>query len=221
MSLSTENAKSLPIGNTRLLLLPEKALYWEQAQALILTDPHFGKTGHFRKYGIPVPRAAEESDYQVLATLLASYAVRDVYFLGDLFHSSENKDWELFAGWLKQYPEVTFRLIPGNHDILSAGRYREVGLHLAPPGLSLPPFRLTHEPDSRPERQTLINLAGHVHPSVQLRGKGRMQAKLPCFYYAHHQLILPAFGRFTGTHPLKPKANDRVFTVAEAGVWEV
>jgi hypothetical protein len=32
-------------------LSPERVIYWEDEKALILSDSHFGKTGHFRKSG--------------------------------------------------------------------------------------------------------------------------------------------------------------------------
>jgi len=41
--------------NQDLLLLPQKAIYWQQQKALIVADVHFGKVGHFRKAGIAVP----------------------------------------------------------------------------------------------------------------------------------------------------------------------
>ena len=30
-------------------------MFWEEEKALIVSDLHFGKTGHFRKSGIAVP----------------------------------------------------------------------------------------------------------------------------------------------------------------------
>lgn len=37
------------IKDQNLLLLPEKALFWEEEKGLIISDVHLGKAGHFRK----------------------------------------------------------------------------------------------------------------------------------------------------------------------------
>ena len=38
-----------------LWLLPQRAVYWPRAGALIVADVHFGKAATFRAGGIPVP----------------------------------------------------------------------------------------------------------------------------------------------------------------------
>ena len=62
---------------------------------------------------------------------------------------------------------------------------------------------------------------GHVHPGVRLQGVGRQQIKLPCFYHSTSQLILPAFGAFTGLHILKPKLEDHVYVTTGKEVMEI
>jgi metallophosphoesterase superfamily enzyme len=47
-------------------LSPERVLYWEEEKTLILSDLHFGKTGHFRKSGIAVPQSIYQQDLQRL-----------------------------------------------------------------------------------------------------------------------------------------------------------
>ena len=78
--------------------------------------------------------------------------------------------------------------------------------------LNIGPFSFTHEPKKKPEAQ--MNIAGHLHPAVQLRGKARSFLRLPCFYFNDWQGILPAFGSFTGMHTLSPKKGDYVFAIA-------
>src|SRR3984885_15395308 len=73
--------------NQNLLLLPQKAIYWQQEKALIAADVHLGKVGHFRKSGIAVPRDMEQSDLAVLSDLVDEFKPKKVLFLGDLFHS--------------------------------------------------------------------------------------------------------------------------------------
>jgi metallophosphoesterase superfamily enzyme len=67
--------------------------------------------------------------------------------------------------------------------------------------------------DEFPEH--LYNLAGHIHPGVNLVGRGRQSLTLPCFYFGSRQGFLPAFGMFTGLARIAPKKDDKVFVVAD------
>ncbi|NNF20211.1 MAG: metallophosphoesterase, partial [Flavobacteriaceae bacterium] len=71
---------------------------------------------------------------------------------------------------------------------------------------------LTHHPE---EREGLFNFAGHIHPAVKIRGQGRQSMRLPCFFKGPRQMILPAFGTFTGMHTLEQKKENEVFAIAE------
>lgn len=220
MELIRAGVKSIQIGGHKVIMLPEKALFFEEERALILADPHLGKTAHFRKSGIPIPDGIDRTNYQVLHALLVNYPVQTVYILGDLFHSHKNQEWHEFTKWLSYYPQKRFCLIQGNHDILPDRSYEEAGLSLHAEVTQLGPFVLSHKP-LKDSSEGLMNLAGHIHPGIQLRGKGRQSLKLPCFYWTTNQMILPAFGHFTGTSALKTEPGDRVFPIADDQVFEV
>lgn len=199
------------------MLHPYKALYWVQQEALLLADLHLGKAAHFRREGIPVPRDAGNTNWDKLIALLLEFQPKVVYILGDLFHSVYNPVWEEFGGFVRQFPEVRFELVAGNHDILSDYQYEKVGLTLHREALALAPFYFSHHPlEEWPEG--LFNLAGHVHPSVVLNGQARQRLRLPCFYFRKTQGILPAFGSFTGTAVLQPQKGDRIFVVTDEAV---
>jgi metallophosphoesterase superfamily enzyme len=51
-----------------------------------------------------------------------------------------------------------------------------------------------------------------------MKGVGRQFVKLPCFYKTETQLILPAFGNFTGKHILNPSEKDEIFAIVEGEV---
>ena len=55
----------------RLVLLPEKAVFWPSEKTLIVADLHLGKTAAFRAAGIGVPELTTTAD-------LDAVAVRDV-----------------------------------------------------------------------------------------------------------------------------------------------
>ena len=81
-----------------LLLHPLKALYWPFRKLLLLADLHLGKTFHFRREGFAVPARAGDLNWEKLIALLLDLQPERVIFLGDLFHSSYNPEWEEFGG---------------------------------------------------------------------------------------------------------------------------
>lgn len=204
---------SIQIAQTEVHLLPQKALYWPQEKTLLIADLHIGKGNHFRKNGIAIPSASQEKNWEKLAELLAIKELEKVIFLGDLFHSTYNEDCRLFADFVSNYPHLQFELVAGNHDILEPELYREMNIKLHLSELKMGPFQLTHEPIEG--KDGLYNLAGHIHPGVKLRGKGKQSIRTACFYFGKKGGVLPAFGALTGTVNLKIKKGDQVYLIVE------
>lgn len=207
------------IQNESMQLLSQRALYWEAQKALLLADLHLGKVNHFRKGGLPVPVKANERNVEMLLESIQLTKPERVIFLGDLFHSHYNEEWEVFGQLLKNFPTISFELVVGNHDILSDHQYQKLGIVMHQE-LQLGPFLLTHHPleDYAGE---LYNLSGHVHPGARLTGKGRQSLMLPCFYFGKRQGLLPAFGAFTGLARIVPKKDDQVFIIVENKILKV
>jgi DNA ligase-associated metallophosphoesterase len=207
---------TIDIAGERLTLLPEKAIYWEAKRSLLLADLHLGKSGHFRKNGIAVPQS--QADLLSLSKLLKRHQPERVIFLGDLFHSSYNREWEALGELLATY-SAEYELVRGNHDILPPADYQRIGLQVTPLCRREGPFWLRHDPwpDGRQPAEG-YSLAGHVHPGVRLQGAGRQRLSLPCFHFGKQQALLPAFGHFTGCHLISPEVEDRVFVIAEGEV---
>ena len=197
------------LGQT-LLLLPEKAIFWKERSMLIVADVHLGKAGHFRKSGIPVSDLIHSRDIYVIEKLINALQPQSIVFLGDLFHSDHNQGWEVFRRWVRSKAPLPFYLVMGNHDIMPPEAYHLPNLECVDQ-MELDPFCLTHIPEDTP----LYNLAGHIHPAVRLRGKGRQSLRLPCFHFGKRQGLLPAFGEFTGTARIKISKEDDLFVVAE------
>src|SRR6476469_1872159 len=106
------------IRNNRFWLSPQRCLFWEQQHALIVSDLHLGKTGHFRKQGIAVPQAVYKEDLQRLFSEIQYYKPKQLIIVGDMFHSKENRELDLFVRWRNDMPQVDVHLVKGNHDIL-------------------------------------------------------------------------------------------------------
>src|SRR5688500_16707881 len=87
------------IEEQTLWLSAGRALFWEEQEALVLSDLHLGKTGHFRKAGIAVPQAVLKEDMQRLMTLVHYFGPQQLIVVGDFFHSHANLELEFFKRW--------------------------------------------------------------------------------------------------------------------------
>ncbi|MEO8794629.1 MAG: ligase-associated DNA damage response endonuclease PdeM [Daejeonella sp.] len=196
------------------LLLPQKAIFWIDEQALIVADVHLGKVGHFRKAGIAIPRSMEQEDLAVLTDIVCQYKPQTIIFLGDLFHSDMNNDWAWFILWRDLHKDVDMILVRGNHDILHIENYEKCRF-IMHDTLTIGPFLFSHEPLTNKQIKLTEEyvLSGHIHPGVKLKGKGRQSITLPCFHFGKKQALVPAFGKFTGSVCVKCQSDDRVFGV--------
>ena len=208
------------IGGHEWVLHPHKAVYLPALKILLIADLHLGKVNHFRKSGIPVPQAANDKNTEHLIDLLNQVKPERVILLGDLFHSHYNPEWEVFGQIRKHFSNVSFELVPGNHDIMSTYQYEKHEILLHDKQLILDNLFLTHEPlENVPPNQ--FNISAHIHPGVRLNGKGRQSITLPCFYFTEQQAVLPAFGLFTGLFCVNPKKKDKVFVIVDDKVMEI
>ena len=208
--------KRIEINENHFDLHPSGAAYWEEKKTLLLADVHLGKVAHFRKNGIAVPRKAEGVFYEKITLLLNEFEVDRILFLGDLFHSFQNNEWYLFSAWVKKQQSELI-LIEGNHDVIPASQFEQIGLQVIDHFLE-EAFYFSHFPT---EKTTHFVFCGHVHPGVKLKGNGLQQMKMPCFFQSQNQLILPAFGAFTGLHLLSPKSGDHVYVTTGKEVMEI
>lgn len=200
-------------------LCPQKAILWKSQSTLLLSDLHLGKINHFRKAGIPVPSKANDHNLEIFIDLINTCKPKRIVCLGDLFHSHYNAEWEVFGEVVKHFSEIRFELVLGNHDIMGKYQYLRKGITLHD-SLRIGKFLLTHHPMEEVPEET-YNIAGHIHPGVSLRGKGRQSMTLPCFYFGNNQAYLPAFGKFTGLARIAPRKEDKVYIVAENKVMFV
>ncbi|MGD8428287.1 MAG: metallophosphoesterase, partial [Balneolaceae bacterium] len=140
------NAKIYNLKHQRFWLLPQKAIYWQRKKTLLVADLHIGKTGHFRKSGIAVPKQVNSSNLEILSTLIADTSAEHLVIVGDLFHSSFNKEWQQFVDWRKKYQTLEVSLVIGNHDILKHKNYHSGFINLFKK-LTLDPFLFVHDLD--------------------------------------------------------------------------
>ncbi|RTY87525.1 ligase-associated DNA damage response endonuclease PdeM [Flavobacterium sp. GT3R68] len=201
------------INNQTFTLHFTGAVFWHEQNVLLISDLHLGKVSHFRKHGVAIPKNAVTKNFSQLDFAVAFFNPGKVIFLGDLFHSAINSEWELFQGWMLS-TSIEITLIAGNHDIISQNFYTDIGVQVFNE-IVAEGFLLTHYPEVR---EGFFNFCGHIHPAVNIYGKGRQSIKLPCFFQKEHQMILPAFGEFTGTFVINPSENDNIYVIAKKEV---
>ncbi|MEP2026042.1 MAG: ligase-associated DNA damage response endonuclease PdeM [Reichenbachiella sp.] len=205
------------IQNQTFYLLPEKVIFWEEQKALILSDLHIGKASHFRKAGVPISSHIHVNEFFVLDAIIEEFNPDKILFVGDLFHSDHNQEWDLFYNWSHHYDDLEMILIKGNHDILPDSLYRNSRLRVVDL-LQIDNIEFTHE---RNELSEYYNISGHIHPSVSMVGSGKQSLKLPCYLFREDHAFLPAFGHFTGMAKIKPSKKDNIFVVAENEIIHV
>jgi DNA ligase-associated metallophosphoesterase len=208
-----------------LWLSPERAIFWEDEKALILSDSHFGKTGHFRKAGVPVPQNVFLEDLQRLFNLLQFYKPNQLIVVGDLFHSKSNKEHLLFEKWRNDFSQLEILLVKGNHDILHNDWYDRIKINVfADEPLRINALAFTHDYahiKKFTQHADAYFFTGHLHPGISIKGRSRQSLSFPCFYFNEEFAVLPAFSKFSGLALINKHKTDSVFAIVHNELIEV
>jgi DNA ligase-associated metallophosphoesterase len=139
---------------------------------------------------------------------------------GDVSHSAHGWSREAsqdLAEWTLRHPRLEVILIRGNHDRIctnqTAFTFEE--------DFQLGSLTIRHHPVSKKTKSFPFVISGHLHPGVRLALSGKTGVRVPCFWIQQHQLVLPAFGAFTGLSIIEPDVGDRVIVVAGDEILEV
>lgn len=203
-------ARATTLAGERVLLLPEKALYWPERKMLVIADIHFGKAAAFRAQGVPVPRGTTTQNLDALDALLARYDTEEIVFLGDFLHARAAHAPATLAAmlvWRRRNSLVRLTLVRGNHDLRAGDPAAALGIGMVDEPHTVGAFSFCHHPDVAADGYVL---AGHVHPVYVLASR-HDSLRLPCFLVGPGRMILPSFGAFTGGFAITPQAAERVF----------
>ncbi|QUS36805.1 ligase-associated DNA damage response endonuclease PdeM [Falsirhodobacter algicola] len=168
-----------------LAALASGALWMPARDTLIVSDLHLGKSERMARRGgaLLPPYDARDTLARLQAVLDAAPTAR-IVCLGDSFDDSE--------AWLAPDDLAHLhRLMAGRDWVWIAGNHDPVpaiagGTHL--PQMRIGPLVLRHEAMGEAGE-----ISGHFHPKARLAGRVR-----PCFVADARQVILPAFGTYTG-----------------------
>lgn len=190
-----------------LVALPEGALWWPAARALLVADLHFEKASFYAVRGQMLPPYDSAATLDALEAIVARIAPHAIWCLGDSFHDRAGCE-RLAVDDRARLRRLTaahdWLWISGNHDAGAAvadhcgGRVADdqavngIWLrHIADPGASAP------------------EMSGHFHPRLQLVLRGRRVIRR-CFVATASKLILPAFGALTGGMDARDPAILRI-----------
>jgi len=192
-----------------------KAVYWDDEKTLILADLHVGKVMHFRKNGSALPMKASSNNLVALIELINFYNAKKVIFLGDLFHSSFNLEWNEWINFFNS-SGLNFTLVIGNHDkethIIKNIEKLNIVFQLELNG-----FLLSHHPKTK---NGYVNFCGHIHPSISLSLIGNRKIKLQCFSITKNQVVFPAFGKFTGSFEINKQDDMEYLIIGEKRIFQ-
>lgn len=199
------------VGGSRVQLLAERAAFLPDHGMLLVADAHIGKAVSFRRWGVPVPEATTGDTLDRLGALVAATGATEVVFLGDLLHSARGRASATLASfkhWRDAHAALALTLVRGNHDDRAGDPPADWGVACVDEPLHVGGLALAHHP--RPVAGAYV-LAGHLHPCAWVGGGAHDRLRLPCFHFGDRVGVLPAFGAFTGMHPVRTAPGDRVF----------
>ncbi len=216
-----KNEHPLNIRASHLLLLADKAIYWPQQKALLIADAHFGKAAAYRALGQPVPQGTTSQNLQRLNALLSAYPTEQLIFLGDFLHAPKSHASETLAAlrhWRVQHEDMRCILVRGNHDKHAGDPPGDLNIETVDEPYLIGDLALQHMPAPHPTHHVI---AGHIHPTFRLVGKGRQRLILPCFHHQAGMTLLPSFGDFTGGFVMENKPGDLICVTDGECVWPV
>ncbi|ADU39650.1 ligase-associated DNA damage response endonuclease PdeM [Variovorax paradoxus] len=202
-----------------LHLLPERALWWPGGRVLFIADLHIGKAATYRALGQPVPGGTTQENLARVDDLIAAHAPGHIVFLGDFLHAAQARTPQVLAAleaWRAAHAGIAMTLVRGNHDSRAGDPPAALGIEVVDEPFLLGPFACCHHPQSH---ATHFVLAGHLHPACRLYGRGRDSVRLPCFVSDARQVVLPAFGEFTGGWLMETAPERRFYAVGGETVW--
>src|SRR5690349_18536391 len=154
-------------GGERLVLLPEKAVWWPDRRTLLVADVHVGKAAAFRALGVPVPRGTTGETLDRLSALAARWQPRRIVVLGDFLHSAHAHaapgTLAVLAGWRERHAALDLVLVRGNHDDRAGDPPAALGIDVVDEPRLEGGLALCHHPQPHATRYAL---AGHLHPCV-------------------------------------------------------
>jgi DNA ligase-associated metallophosphoesterase len=224
--ITIAEGKTLPT-DADIVLLPGRAAFLPKTSTVVCSDIHLGKAATFRHAGMAIPEGSAQHDLQRLTGIVQTCGARRLLITGDLFHARSGctqqvlDEFSAFCEQVRQSHDTRIVLVLGNHEQSLGKKFRphEIGINRCEEEIIEPPFRFIHDHQSHFDAQPdSFTIAGHVHPTVTIKGTSGDRLTCRCFVTTGTTLTLPAFGSFTGGHKIRPSDGTRVWLAQIDGV---
>jgi DNA ligase-associated metallophosphoesterase len=224
--ITIAEGKTLPT-DADIVLLPGRAAFLPKTSTVVCSDIHLGKAATFRHAGMAIPEGSAQHDLQRLTGIVQTCGARRLLITGDLFHARSGctqqvlDEFSAFCEQVRQSHDTRIVLVLGNHEQSLGKKFRphEIGINRCEEEIIEPPFRFIHDHQSHFDAQPdSFTIAGHVHPTVTIKGTSGDRLTCRCFVTTGTTLTLPAFGSFTGGHRIRPSDGTRVWLAQIDGV---
>ena len=211
-------------------LLPQRAVYLNDAQTLLVADLHLGKAATYRKLGQPVPQGTTTETLARLSAVLQSRPVKKLVVLGDFLHAAHvHQAAQTLAAieqWRARHAALSITLVRGNHDDRAGDPPKALGIDVVDEPYCFKGFEcrhaLPHHANHVLEDQAqAFAFAGHTHPVVTLQGRARDRLRLLCFVVSPRTCILPAFGAFTGGYEHQATQDETLYAIADEAIFAI
>ena len=181
------------VAGERLSLRPCGALWWAEAEVLVVSDLHLEKGSAYAARGQMLPPYDTRATLLRLAALVEGLRPTTMISLGDSFHDRHAR--------MRMSPQdaAAVRImtdacdwvwIEGNHDPKPPA---DLGGRTADE-LRLGPLVFRHQPGPSSSRG---EIAGHLHPCARVVGRGG-SVRSRCFVSDGERMVMPAYGALTG-----------------------
>ena len=193
-------------------LLAARAVFWPAAETLFISDPHFGKSATFRRFGMAAPDETA-GDLEKLGALLKTTGAKRLVVLGDFFHARLGRSDSILnhlRHWRRQWDRLKIVLVRGNHDKGAGDPPGDWNIECVSDGWRCGPFVCCHEPCDHAAGYVL---AGHIHPGFALSENNGGRLRMACFVIGSRRAILPAFGAFTGLAIQPSRPEEEIYGV--------
>ena len=167
-------------------------LYWPDQASLIVSDLHLEK-GAALSSGAPLPAFDTVDTLQRLQRRIEATQPKTTLLLGDSFHTSERAFLlppDNLALLQQMGRQTDFIWITGNHDRHLPERLPG----MATDEIIIEEVRFCHEADHQADQHTI---SGHYHPKARVKLRATTLSAR-CFVQDGLNLIMPAFGSYTG-----------------------
>ena len=193
-------------SHTAVQLLPQRAVFWPDQQAVVIADAHIGRPLPHHQHAATLL----QSLLQRLSHILMTTAATQCIVLGDLFHMRKHylpESIDPFVQWRQQHAGLDMLLVRGNHERAMGDPPARCGLQCVNPGFVRDGITLLHEP----RQQTGFAMCAHLHPSMLVPGPRTAMVAVACFIWHPNYLVLPAFedavpGRVVARHAAERQA---------------